>query len=133
MVPDGSLNPPFSCRSDAPAHDRPFRHLPLPRVPVVRILACLILLRVVLSPAMADEDSHDRARRALQAGEIVPLDEVLAVLAQRGVGQVLEVELEHEGGRWIYEVETLSPDGVITKHLVDAKTKQMRPYVGHEE
>lgn len=132
MVPDGSLNPPFSCRSDPPAHDQSFRAVPLPKVPVVRILACLILL-MALAPAMADEDSHDRARSALLAGEIVPLDEVIAELHRRGAGQVLEVELEQEGGRWVYEVETLSADGVITKHLVDAKTKQMQPYVEHEE
>ena len=132
MAPDRSLNPPFSYRSAMLAHGRSFRGLLPPRGPVVRILACLILL-VALAPATADEDSHDRARRALLAGEIVPLDEVIAELHRRGAGQVLEVELEHEGGRWIYEVETLSADGVITKHLVDAKTKQVQPYVEHEE
>jgi hypothetical protein len=132
MRPDRHLNPPFSYRSATPLHGRLFRRLLPARVLAMRILACLMLL-VVLSPAMADEDSHDRARRALQAGEVVPLDEILAVLQRQGAGQVLEVELEHEGGRWIYEVETLSPQGVITKHMVDAKTKEVQPYIEHEE
>ena len=41
---------------------------------------------------------------------------------------MLEVELEQHDGRWIYEVETLSADGVISKHVVDAKTKEVLPY-----
>ncbi len=98
---------------------------------MLRLLLCLSLFAA--APARADEDGHDRAWRALRAGEIVPLSEVLEVLRARGAGEVLEVELERHGGRWIYEIETLSPQGVITKHVVDAATKQVLPYKDADE
>ena len=71
--------------------------------------------------------SHDDAREALEEGEIAPLDEILTVLRARDGGEVLEVELERHGGRWIYEIETLSRDGVISEHWVDAATKTLLP------
>ena len=88
-----------------------------------RAFLCLWLLLAAL-PVRADE-GHDRAREALRAGEIVPLDEVLDVLSAQGAGQVLEVELERHDDRWIYEIETLDPGGVIAKHVVDATTKEI--------
>jgi hypothetical protein len=75
-------------------------------------LAVLATLAVLSCPATAgagehgdgdrEEHDHDRARRAVQAGNILPLQEVLARLARRQSGQVLEVELERESGRWVY-------------------------------
>jgi uncharacterized membrane protein YkoI len=37
-------------------------------------------------------------------------------------GKILEVELEKEHGRLIYEVEILSKDGVVTEVYIDART-----------
>ncbi len=69
-----------------------------------------------------DEHDHDRARRAVQAGEILPLQEVLNRLARRQPGQVLEVELERESGRcWVYEIKLLQPDGRLLKLQLDAR------------
>ena len=88
-----------------------------------RAFLCLWLLLAAL-PVRADQ-GHDRAREALRAGEIVPLDEILDVLSAQDAGQVLEVELERHDGRWIYEIETLDPQGMIAKHAVDATTKEI--------
>ena len=50
--------------------------------------------------------------------------EILAMLqCASGRGEVLEVELERHGNRWIYEIETLSRDGVIAEHWSMPKTK----------
>jgi uncharacterized membrane protein YkoI len=68
------------------------------------------------------DNDHDRARRAVQAGEVLPLQEVLNRLARRQPGQVLEVELEREAGRWVYEIKLLQPDGRLRKLQVDART-----------
>jgi len=97
----------------------------------VRVLMVLPLLIGVLAGSLswAGEACHDRARAALQSGQIVPLDEVLEVLRGKGIGQILEVELEQHDGRWICEVESLSPDGVISTHVVDARTKAVLPDV----
>lgn len=78
--------------------------------------------------AVASPD-HDRARKALQSGEILPLDKILAATAEKYPGQVLEVELEGErvaGERiWVYEIKALSPEGKIFKVVVNARTAEV--------
>ncbi|MBQ1657330.1 MAG: PepSY domain-containing protein, partial [Rhodocyclaceae bacterium] len=91
----------------------------------------------------ADEDDYLRASEAVRAGEILPMEQVLARLAQHYPGNVLEVELEDEdddddddfgGARWIYEVKLLQPDGQLRKLLIDAKTGEvLRTRVKHRD
>ena len=90
----------------------------------------VILLPILMAgsvAASADEDSHDRALEAVARGEILPLSTILDRLHQTDRGQVLEVELENEHGRWIYEVKTLAADGVVGKRLLDARTGALLP------
>jgi len=68
---------------------------------------------------------HDRARAALQAGEVMPLQKVLDQVQRSHPGEVLEVELEHEGGRWVYELKLLQTGGRLIRLDVDAKTAQV--------
>ena len=78
---------------------------------------------LVAPPARADpQRDHDKARTALQAGAISPLHTVLAKVHQTYPGEVLEVELEQEDGRWIYELKLLQPGGMLTRLEVDART-----------
>lgn len=95
---------------------------PIP--PVSRIPSLLIALPLwlALSPtALADgERDHDRARAALRAGEVLPLGEILERVARQQPGQVLDVELEREHGRWIYELKLLQSSGALVKLEVDA-------------
>ena len=59
----------------------------------------LLLAFALALPGHADDlRDHDRARRALEAGEILPLKTVLEKIARDTPGQVLEVELERAGG-----------------------------------
>lgn len=69
----------------------------------------------------ADAPDHDRARDALAAGEILPLGTVLARLERSHPGQILEVELERKGQRWIYEIKQLRPGGGIGTLKIDAR------------
>jgi uncharacterized membrane protein YkoI len=79
----------------------------------------------------ADEDrSYDRARRASERGEILPLSEVLAQVRERSPGRVLEAELEREHGLWVYELKILDPAGRLLEVSVDARTGQP---LGREE
>ena len=52
----------------------------------------------------------------------MPLSTILGRLRVVDQGQMLEVELESEHGRWIYEVKTLSADGVVRERVLDART-----------
>lgn len=78
------------------------------------------------SPAWADSD-HDRARQAVQSGQVLPLPlpAVLEQLAREVPGQGLEVELERDDGRWIYEIKLLQTGGQLVKLKVDAQTAQV--------
>jgi uncharacterized membrane protein YkoI len=84
----------------------------------------LMLCAIPLSLARAegfDERDHDRARRALEAGEIMPLNTVLERVAVSAPGRVIEVELERKKERWVYEIKLLRAGGVLVKLLVDAR------------
>ena len=75
------------------------------------------------SPAHADDRSdHDRARAALKAGEVLPLQEVLEKVQRSHPGELLEVELERDDGRWVYELKLLQSGGRLLRLDVDAKT-----------
>ena len=87
---------------------------------------CSLLIALILSAALAlpsyaaDSGDHDRARKALEAGEILPLKTVLEKVVRASPGQVMEVELERKHDRWIYEIKLLRPGGSLVKLLVDA-------------
>ncbi len=93
--------------------------------PVVRAAAALLLAAGLPASASAGgqgDHDHDRARAAVQAGEAMPLSALLGRLQRSHPGQVLEVELERQDGRWIYEVKLLQPDGQLLKLALDART-----------
>lgn len=87
---------------------------------VAAALAVSLGAAVAPLPALADDD-HERARRALQAGELLSLNEILKRVQQTQPGEVLEVELERERDRWVYELKVLSRDGALIKLDVDGR------------
>ena len=88
------------------------------------LAATVAALALASPPARADTD-HDRARAALQAGEVLPLKTVLERVQRDHPGQVLEVELEQEDGHWIYEIKLLRAGGRLVKLQVDAATGEV--------
>ncbi len=81
-----------------------------------------MLTAAVALPVQADDArDQDRARRALEAGEIMPLRSILGLVERDTPGQVIEVELERAAGRWIYELKLLAADGSILELEVDAR------------
>lgn len=98
---------------------------PAPSTLRVRALA-LLLAACALPPAEAGgRDDHERARAAVQAGEVLPLPALLERLQRTHPGQVLELELERDDGRWVYEVKLLQADGQLLKLELDARTAQV--------
>ncbi len=88
--------------------------------------ATLLLAGAALPPAAADaRPDHERARAAVRAGEVMPLPQLLAQLQRSHPGQVLELELERDDGRWIYEVKLLQADGRLLELELDARTAQV--------
>jgi len=83
--------------------------------------ALLLALLGVGASQAADEHDHDRARRALESGEIVPLRTILERVERDYPGQIMEVELEREDARWIYEIKLLRTGGALVKLEIDAR------------
>ena len=73
-----------------------------------------------------DDDDHDRARAAVEAGEIRPLTQLLAEVEKRYVGQVVDTDLDREDGRWVYEFKLLPPSGRMFRVELDAATGALR-------
>ncbi len=88
--------------------------------------AWLLCLALAAGGVLASEKpDHERARAAVEAGEVMPLPALLEKLQRSHPGRVLELELEHEGGTWIYEVRLLQADGQLLKIKLDARTAQV--------
>ncbi|MDO8330110.1 MAG: PepSY domain-containing protein [Fluviicoccus sp.] len=88
------------------------------------VLAGALCLPPGQASASGRED-HEQARQALEAGQIQPLSRILERVGRLYPGQVLEVELEREQGRWLYEIKLLLPDGRLLKAEVDARSGEV--------
>ena len=89
-------------------------------------LAVLIVSTLQLVQARADDADLERA---LQAGEIVPLNDLLARIRKDFAGRLLQVELEQEdiaeGSGWVYEAKVLTPEGNVLKLEYDARSLEL--------
>ncbi|MBK6907569.1 MAG: PepSY domain-containing protein [Rhodocyclaceae bacterium] len=91
-----------------------------------RTLASLVMLMALASPGpgvsfAADNPDHDRARQAVEAGDVLPLRTILDRVEREYPGQVMEVELDREKGEWVYEIKLLRKGGVLMKLKIQAR------------
>ena len=94
------------------------------------VTAAALCVGLMGAMARADDskdghEDHDRARQAVQSGQVRPLSEVLNGLKLSHPGQVLEVELERDDGHWIYEIKLLQAQGRLIKLKVNATTAEV--------
>ena len=83
--------------------------------------AALVALLVLCSLASARDLDQDEALQLRQQGVILPLEQLLNDALGRYPGaKLLEAELEHKHGRYEYEVELLTPEGVVREIKLDA-------------
>lgn len=77
-----------------------------------------------MSASLYADDDHDEAKRLVESGEILSLQEILTKARKIQPGKILEVELETERNKSIYEIELLNPDGIVLELKFDAKSGQ---------
>ena len=82
-------------------------------------LLILFMLFAVL-PAQADDDDHERARAAVARGDILPLSRILDIAKRDTPGRVIDIELDEDDGRYIYEIEIIDGRGRIVEMKLDA-------------
>jgi len=102
------------------------------------------------SAAADDVSDHERARAAVESGDVVPLALILEKVEAIYEGSIIEVELEDEGddgdegdeeefngahymSGFIYEIKLLTPQGNLLKLKMDARTAELIQVKGHGE
>lgn len=102
---------------------------------VLFMLLALGLGSALSLPAHAGQSDQDRARSAVQEGQIKSLDVILSSVRQRVPGRVVGVNLRGGNGSqrpFVYDVRVLSPGGNIKAVEVDARTAQILSVRGNE-
>lgn len=108
--------PASRCAVCGRASGAPTPVLPPRRLEPVKWLAALLLTLLASAPR-ADQD---RAYELARSGEILPLEQVLQHQRRDRPGRILEVELEQEEGRPVYELELLDAKGQVWELHYDA-------------
>lgn len=97
-----------------------------------RCVLMAVFLLLPLAPQSFADNDHERARAALESGEILPLQKIIAKLEQIYPGQILEVELERDDGLWVYEIKLVRTNGVLIKIEVDASDGRLLKVKGRD-
>ena len=106
------------------------------RSPLLTLAVLLFGLALALAPARAvadgargcaaggfeGEHDHDRARHALECGEVMSLADVLVAVRPYISGEIVETEFEKEDGVWVYELKYIDARGRLMEIYVDART-----------
>jgi uncharacterized membrane protein YkoI len=103
-------------------------HLRNPSCAIQTALIAAMLLLIGTGAAGARDRGDDRRealRRAVEAGEIRPLADILNALRARLVGDITGIEIEREDGRWRYELRLIDGRGRLLEVYVDARTGEI--------
>ena len=101
-----------------------WRSFSLLRTCRIGVLAGAVALMLASPPVTADSD-QDRARKAMEQGQVLPLNAVLRTDKHECKGRVLDAQLSQGGRGWIYRVRVLTPDGQVADVAVDAQSGQI--------
>jgi len=82
----------------------------------------LISILMIFSITLYADDDHDKAKRLVETGDILAFEIILTKAREIQTGKILEVELETKNGKYVYEIELLSLDGIVYELKFDAKT-----------
>lgn len=98
------------------------------------------------APQADDISDQERARAAVESGDIVPLALILERVEYLYHGSIIEVELESEedeglehdedyglDGGFLYEIKLLTPQGNLLELLLDARNAALIRVRGHGE
>ncbi len=66
--------------------------------------------------------SYDRARRAVERGDALPLAAIIGHLHETAPGQIVSLEYEYEFDRWVYEFKVIDGEGRLQKVHLDARS-----------
>lgn len=85
----------------------------------------LLMMALVISSLSLAEEGYEEARRLTESGAILPLEEIIPLIQAQQPGKILELELERETGRHLYEIEILDERGAVWEFKVDAASGEI--------
>jgi len=99
----------------------------------MRSLSTAVVAALMIAPwaggdvgiAHADDFDAQTAQRAREAGRIQPLERLLARVERDCRARFVEMELEEEDGRWVYEIKLLGPHGDVAELEYDAESLRL--------
>lgn len=95
--------------------------------------SALIWVSVVSLPVQAQPSlSHEQIRQARHKGEIKSLRWVLEQIQPQYPGRIIDVDLEHKHGLYIYKIKILQRGGYINKLYIDANTAEILKVKGRQ-
>ncbi|HEY7840439.1 MAG TPA: PepSY domain-containing protein [Gammaproteobacteria bacterium] len=98
---------------------------------MIRIHAVALLFVLGTVPVAAQTgasvgaDEAEQARSLTDSGAILPLEQILERTKQEFPGRVIEIELDKEDGRYVYELEIVDPEGRVWELEIDAATGEL--------
>ena len=81
-------------------------------------------IAILFSLTLSAED-HNIALDLVNSGEIIPLATILEKIQKLEQGQIIEVELEKNKKRLIYEIELVNKYGIVKEYIFDAKSGEL--------
>lgn len=96
------------------------------RLRALAVAGALILgAAATWSPVQADSVRQGEVRELRAAGKILPMEDILGRVRSAQPGQVVEIELEREDGRYVYEVKLIDDADRIHELELDAATGEV--------
>ena len=89
----------------------------------IALAAALLAVSAVVPVGARD---HDEARRAVEAGEIRPLAEILSSVRGKLPGEIVRVKIERENGLSVYEFRVVDSKGQLFEVYVDGRTGEIK-------
>lgn len=88
---------------------------------ILLTLAALLVALPRLHAGEHDDRRRDEVRRAVDAGEIKSLADILNTVRAQLPGEVAGVEVERKNGIWLYEFRVVGTNGRLFDVYVDAR------------
>jgi uncharacterized membrane protein YkoI len=73
----------------------------------------------------SERTRHNEVLQLRESGQIMPMEEIMARAREAQPGHLIEVELEREDGRYIYELKILDAEGRVHELEMDAATAEV--------
>ncbi len=93
---------------------------------IIAVLGAASLVMLANAPVHAKKDGrdHNDASEAVRKGNALPISTIMKKVAPR-LGEILEIELDEEDGRLVYEIKYLDKSGRRMEAYVDARSGRL--------